>query len=107
MLWHGRSFAIKTVNLFIWSIFKNMLFCIPLIPFNSFTGYSAGTFLLGPQFILYNAVTFLALLAYLSFEQDVSAEQTEGHYDDHKFSIGKQYKYYIEQWHKHQKSRAV
>lgn len=68
MLWHGRSFALKTINLLIWSIFKNMLFCVVLIPFNSFTGYSAGTFLLGPQFILYNAVTFLALFAYLAFD---------------------------------------
>jgi hypothetical protein len=108
MLWHGRSFAIKTVNLLIWSIFKNMLYCIPLIPFNSFTGYSAGTYFpFGPQFIFFNCVTFIALFAYLAFEQDVSASQTEGHYDDHKFSLGKQYKYYIEQWHKNQVTRGI
>lgn len=65
MLWHGRAFAFKAINLLIWSVFKNMLFCIPIVYFNTFTGYSAGTFLLGPQFILYNAMTFIALFAYL------------------------------------------
>lgn len=48
MFWHGRGFAYKGTNLIIWSIFKNMLFCLPIIIFNSFTGWAAGTFLLGP-----------------------------------------------------------
>ena len=37
----------------------------------------------------------------------MSVTETEGHYDDHKFSLGKQYRHYNEQWHLHTRSRYV
>lgn len=107
MLWHGRSFAFKATNLLIWSVFKNMLFCVPLIFFNSFTGYSSGDLVEGPQFLVYNIVTIIALFAYLFLDQDVSATQTEGHYDDHKFSLGKLYRYYNDYWNNDRKGRYI
>jgi hypothetical protein len=75
--------------------------------FNTWTGYSAGTFLFGPNFLIYNILTIFALFFYIIFDQDVSSDQTEGHYDDHKFSLGKLYRYYNEQWHVHRRGRYL
>jgi magnesium-transporting ATPase (P-type) len=82
LFWHGRGFAFKASNFLMWSIFKNMLFCIPVVVFNSFSGYSGGTIVLTYDYVLYNAITVIALVAYLFMDQDVCSTQTEGYYDD-------------------------
>jgi magnesium-transporting ATPase (P-type) len=93
LFWHGRGFAFKASNFLMWSIFKNMLFCIPVVVFNSFSSYSGGTIVLTYDYALYNAITVIALLAYLFMDQDVCSTQTEGYYDDMTFSLGRMYLY--------------
>lgn len=76
-----------------WSIFKNLLFCLPVVVFNSFSGYSGGTIILSFDGAVYNGITVIALLAYLFLDQDVCSTQTEGYYDDSTFSLGRMYLY--------------
>lgn len=70
-----------------------MLFCVPVVVFNSFSSYSGGTIVLSWDYTLYNAMTVIALLAYLFLDQDVCSTQTEGYYDDLTFSLGRMYLY--------------
>jgi len=93
LFWHGRGFAFKASNFLMWSIFKNMLFCVPVVVFNSFSSYSGGTIVLSWDYNLYNGMTVIALLAYLFLDQDVCSTQTEGYYDDMTFSLGRMYLY--------------
>lgn len=71
LFWHGRGFAFKASNFLMWSIFKDMLFCLPVIVFNSFSSYSGGTIVRNFEYILYNAMTVIALMAYLFLDQDI------------------------------------
>lgn len=93
LFWHGRGFSFKASNFLMWSIFKNLLFCLPVVVFNSFSSYSGGTILESVDCWYYNCITVVALLAYLFLDQDVCSTQTEGYYDDSTFSLGRMYLY--------------
>lgn len=45
------------------------------------------------EYMFYNAMTVIALLAYLFLDQDICSTQTEGYYDDITFSLGRMYLY--------------
>jgi hypothetical protein len=75
-----------------WFVFKNMLFCIPFLFFNTFTGYSGAPFLQDYSYLLYNAITVIGLAAYLYLDQDVSHTELNEDYEL-PYSLPKLYAY--------------
>ena len=78
-----------------WFVFKNMLFCLPFLIFNTFTGYSGAPFFQDYSYLLYNLITMLGLFAYLYLDQDVCHLEMNEDYEL-PYSLSKLYAYRLE-----------
>lgn len=92
IFWHGRGFAYRASNFTMWCVFKNMLFCIPFLLFNTFTGYSGAPFYQDFSYQLFNLITIIGLFVYLYMDQDVSHHEMNEDYQL-PYSLSKLYAY--------------
>ena len=78
LFWHGRGFAWKASNFTMWFVFKGMLFSIPILFFNTVSGFSGLTYVDDLFFALYEVIlTTFAIYFYLLLDQDVSFKDGE------------------------------
>ncbi len=76
LFWHGNSFACKFSNFSRYFIYKNILFCMIVVYFNTETGYSAQTIYSDLYYSLYHITMTILAVAFFTIDKDVDFRKT-------------------------------